>query len=233
MTELTRRTSGASEIPSSASRSSASSCVVEALLGLLEDGAGAERLRGARHALELDEDVVARGHAEVERVTRREPELVEPVQVPRVGERDPEHLALDRVRDRDHALQHVQRDLRRRVLVDPGEREIDVRHLVAERQRARHALRRCDSFVDDRLRERAAARTAADERELVGRHEARCGEEVDDELGGLVDRERRAEALAAGRGGRLLAGRADGAQAGRTLVVHIPRSSYRQAGLFP
>ena len=88
------------------------------LVDLLEDGAGAERLGCARHPAQLDEDVLARGDAEVERVARREPELVDPVQVARIGDGDPQRAVVERVRDRDDALEDVQRDLLGRVLVD-------------------------------------------------------------------------------------------------------------------
>ena len=68
MTELTSRTSGASETPSSTSRSSVLLLgAPQLLVDLLEDRAGAERLGGARHPAQLDEDVLARGDAEVER----------------------------------------------------------------------------------------------------------------------------------------------------------------------
>ena len=52
-------------------------------------------------ALELREDVVARGDAERELVARREPQLVDRVDVRRVGDRDVRRLAVEPVRQRD------------------------------------------------------------------------------------------------------------------------------------
>ena len=54
----------------------------------LEEGAGAEGLGGADEPADLGEDVVARRDGELERVARREPELVDAVDVGRVGDRD-------------------------------------------------------------------------------------------------------------------------------------------------
>ena len=90
----------------------------------------------------------------------------------------------------------------------PDRRQVDERDLVADGERAGDPLGRCDTLVDDRLRERAVAGAAAHERELVGSDEPGCGEQVDDELGHRVDADARAERLRAG-GGSVLAGRAD------------------------
>ena len=227
MTELTSRTSGASETPSSTSRSSSSSSSSpELLVDLLEDGARAERLRGARDPAQLDEDVLARGDAELERVARRQPQLVDSVQVARVGDGDPQRPVFERVRDRGDALEHVQRDLGGRLLVDAGERQVDERDLIADGERARDPLGRRDALVDDRLRKRALAGAAADERELVRGDEAGGGEQVDDQLGHGVDGHPGLSGAAAGRAG--VSPVPACAELRWTLAVHIPRSSYRQ-----
>ena len=75
-------------MPSSTSRSSASSSASTSAELLLDHGAGAEGLGRADEPAELDHDVVARGDAELEREARREPELVDRVDVRRVGDRD-------------------------------------------------------------------------------------------------------------------------------------------------
>ena len=148
---MTSRTSGTSETPSSASRSSSSSSSAsQRLVVLLERRAGAERLGGADELADSREDVVARGDAELERVARREPELVDAVQVRRVGDGDAQHAVLERVRNRDDALEHVQRDLSRGFLVDADEREVDERQLVPGREDPRDALARGDAFLDER-----------------------------------------------------------------------------------
>ena len=196
------------------------------LVDLLEDSAGAERLGGARHPAQLDEDVLARGDAEVERVARREPELVDPVQVARIGDGDPQRAVVERVRDRDDALEDVQRDLLGRVLVDAREREVDERDLIADGERARDSLGRRDALVDDRLRERALAGAPSDHRELVLRDETGRREQVDDELGHRVHAHAGAERFRAGRAG--VPGAAGLAKLRWRVAGHIPRSSYRQ-----
>ena len=107
-------------MPSSASRSSVSSCLGAAEVGvdLVDHRAGAERLRGARQPAQLGEDVLARGDAELERIAGREPELVEALDVPRLGDRDAQRAAVERERDRDDALEHGQRDQLGGLLVD-------------------------------------------------------------------------------------------------------------------
>ena len=59
------------------------------------------------------------GDAELERGARREPQLVDRVDVPRVGDRDPERVVLERVRHRDDALERVHGNELRRVAATP------------------------------------------------------------------------------------------------------------------
>ena len=96
-------------------------------------------------------------------------------------------------------------------LATPVESEVDEGDLVADGERAGDPLGRGDTLVDDRLRERAVARAATHQRELVRRDQAGRGEQIDDELGHRVDRDARAETLRAG-GGSVLVGRADGSK---------------------
>ena len=121
------------------------------------------------------------------------------MQVSRVGDGDAQHTAREPVRDRDDALQHMQRNLLGSVSRDARQSQVDEGDLVADGERAGDPLGRGDTLVDDRLRERAVARPAAHERELIWGDQAGCGEQVDDELGHRVDRNARAETLRAGR----------------------------------
>ena len=164
-------------------------------------------------------------------IAGREPELVDSVQIAGVGDGDPQGAVLERVRDRDHALEDVERDLLGRILVDAGEREVDEGDLVADGERARDPLRRRDALVDDRLRERALAGAAADHRELVVGDEPGRREQVDDELGHRVQCHARAERRRAGRAG--LPGAAGRAELRWAFAGHIPRSSYRQRRWIP
>ena len=70
----------------------------------LDDGLGR-----AVHPVELDEDLVAGGDPDRELETGGEAELVDRVDVLRVGERDVERLAVQPVRERHRAAEHVQR----------------------------------------------------------------------------------------------------------------------------
>ena len=83
------------------------------LLGRLVELDGDDRahgLAGAQKPLELGHDVVARRDAELERVLRREPQLVDGMEVPGIGDRDAEDVVVDRVRDGDRALERLDRD---------------------------------------------------------------------------------------------------------------------------
>ena len=92
-------------------------------------------------------------HRELGRVARREPELVEPVDVLRLGDRDPQPLAVERERDRADALEHGQRDQPRRLEVDALDGEVDERQVELLRElpasaiveRARESRRRSTS----------------------------------------------------------------------------------------
>ncbi len=157
MSALTRRTSGPSEIPSSASRSSpSSSCLVHV------DARRRNRSPPPfAQPLELGQDVVSGGDAEIERMLRREAKLVDGVQVPGIGDRDLEDVALERVRHRHGALERLHRDQLRRVDGDPDGMEVDDRKVVPDGQHAGDAVGGRDALVDQRLRDRRAVRPPA------------------------------------------------------------------------
>ena len=127
--------------------------VLEVVLGFLEHRPGAEGLGGARHAAQLGEDVLTRCDPELELEAGREPELVDAVQVSGVGDGDAQHAARQLVRNRDDALQHVQRNLFRGVSRDARQSQVDESDLVADSERASDPRRRSDALVDDRLGE--------------------------------------------------------------------------------
>src|SRR5207249_219894 len=76
-------------------------------LELLRDGgAGAERLGGTSQSTDLDEDVVTGRNADVERVARGQPELVDPLNVARIANGNLERPVLDRIGNGDESLEH-------------------------------------------------------------------------------------------------------------------------------
>ena len=228
ITEFTSRTSGASEMPSSTSRSSASSSSASSASSSSTARAGAERLRRAGEAPDLVQDVVARGDGEVERIPRREPKLVDALDVPRVRDRHPQRPVLDRVRDRGQPLQHMEGDLSARLVGDAREREVDEGHLVPGCKRPGEALAGRDVLLDERLGERAHAGRAACNGQLVRGHQAGSSDQVRDKLGERVDRRRRAADPSATGRRRVPGLGAGAAKIQWTLDVHIPRSRYRQ-----
>ena len=133
--ELTSRTSGASETPSSASSSVASSSSTTWMSSRIGRRVIWSVVRVRRR--DLGEDLVARRDAELELVARREAQLVDAADVRRVGDRDEEAVVLQLVRQRDDALEHVRRDRGRGVRRDLLVRELDQRQLVAVRERLR------------------------------------------------------------------------------------------------
>jgi hypothetical protein len=218
ITEFTRRTSGASETPSSNSRSSASSSSWRC----------AEGLRRAHEAAHLDLDVVARRNRELDVQPRREADLVERLDVRRIDHGDAQRLAFDRVGNGHDPLQDVKRHDLRRLGVDADGLQVDERQLVACRERARDAVGARNPFVDERLRQRAGLpRPPAREGELVLRDQAGRREKVGEELRRLVDRGRAGRAQPTVLGGRCLAP-TERRRAEAEIVGHIPRSRYRQ-----
>ncbi len=143
--------------------------------------------------------------------------------VGRVGDRDVELAIGNRVGHGDDPLEHVQRDLFRRFLLDGDDREVDEGQVVAGGERAGDAVARGDALVDDRLGQRAGrSRAAADERELVGGDQAGRGEQVGDELGGGVDVRVRLQRF---RGRARLARGSNRAEDRRLLVVELAQGN--------
>jgi hypothetical protein len=211
-------------MPSSISRSSDSSSSSTAA----SSSSTAARAPNASDAADLDEDVLARRHGELERVARGEPQLVDSLNVLGVGDRDPQRAVVERVGNRDQPLENVQRDLATRLDGNARQRQVDERHVVTRGQRLGDALARGDVVLDQRMGERAHPGRAADHGQLVRRDEPGGGDQVRDELGERIDR-RRATSEACAGGRRRAAGlRARGAQIRWALGVHIPRSRYRQ-----
>src|SRR5579885_1903620 len=91
--------------------------------------------------------------------TGRELQLVETAHVLRLRDRDLDRLAVARERDRAHALEHGERDQLGRARVDTGDREVDEREVVLLGERPGDAQRAREALLDERVRERAAART--------------------------------------------------------------------------
>ena len=129
MIELTSRTIGPSEIPSSA---------VE-VVGLVLDAPGRRRRRATAAKATLARlsrrtssmHVLERRDRELDRAPRGQPQLVDPVQVVGIGERDPQRVLVDRVGNRDHPFEHGERDELDRLGRDAGHREVDERQPVA------------------------------------------------------------------------------------------------------
>ena len=197
--ELTRRTSGTSETPSSASRSVTSSSSAR--------GSPPARRRSRARRTPRRRVRACGARRGCPRARRRRARATTASRAGarrcRAGSRDRRRRCAARrprgVRDRADALEDVQRDLLRRVLVDADEREVDERQLVPGGEHPRDALAGGDALLDERRGERACLlRPAAREREPVLRNELRRGEQVDDELDRLADAVRRGQRLAAG-----------------------------------
>ena len=142
------------------------------------------RLGGAREPADLGQHVVLRGDEELDRLPRREAQLVEPAHVLRVGDRDLEVAAVGGERDRADALEHGQGDDLRGLRIDAGDGEVDERQLVLLGQPARHAERACEPLVDQRLRERpvGAGRALLHLVDPLGRKQAGLADHVGDDV---------------------------------------------------
>ena len=174
ISELTSRTSGASEMPSSASRSSSSLGLVE--VGDVADERGVHRPGGTREPPQLGEDVVLGGDEELDRQARGEAQLVEAAHVLRVGDRELEVGAVGGERNRAGALEHRQRDRLRRLGVDAGDGEVDERQAdtarpacARRRARSRAPRRRAPARTTRRPARRRTASTFSDGRSPVSR----------------------------------------------------------------
>jgi hypothetical protein len=93
---------------------------------------------------------------ELDGEARREPQLVEAAHVLRVGDRDPERVAVGGEGDRDDAVEHRQRDHLDRRGVDARGGQVDERQVVLLGERPRRAERAHETLVDQRVREGVA-----------------------------------------------------------------------------
>ena len=96
----------------------------------------AESLVGPREPANLEQDVFFGGDRELDCISCGEAELVDRVDVLRIGDRDREDFVLEGERDRADAFEHLQRDLLGRFGIDPDHREVDERHPEARRELA-------------------------------------------------------------------------------------------------
>jgi hypothetical protein len=162
------------------------------LLVHLDSDDGAHGLGRAYKTLQLGDDVVARSDAEVERMLRCQTQLVDRVQIARVRDGNPVDVVLDRVRNGDRALQGLHRDQLNRIDGNADAREVDDGKVVAHREHPGDALGRRDTLVDQCLGHRRAVGGApANLGDGSRTDECRRFQQIEQELGGLVDSERR------------------------------------------
>ena len=189
MTELTRRTSGASEMPSSASRSSASSSSAANASASSSSAARAPNAsdwRTSRRTSASTSSRDATASSTVSRVASRSSSIAWTLPGSETATRSTSPSISYGIAVA--ALEHVQRHELRRLGVDVDHPEVDQRQLVAGGERARDAVGARGALVDERLRERTGgARAALREGELVRRQEAGRGEQVGEQLRLLVD----------------------------------------------
>ena len=112
------------------------------------------------------------GDRQLERVPRREPQLVDRVEVAGIRDRDLEDVVLEGVGNGDRALERRNGNQLRRVDGDAGRGEVDDRQVMPHREHAGDAVRRRRALLDERVGDRGAlGGPAADERQPVGRDE--------------------------------------------------------------
>ncbi len=162
-------------------------------------------------------------------VLRRKTELVDRVQVPGVGDGDPQDVILELVRDRNRPLERLHRDQLDRIDGDTDGREVDDGKVMAHGEHARDSVRGCDALVDQCLRQRGPVdSTATYEGERIGGNERRVLEQVEEELGRIVGaewrRQRTARRNGVSSGLSWLLGTRCASDAHRLL----PRRGYRQ-----
>ena len=87
-------------------------------------------------------------------MARRQPDLVQPAHVLRIGDRNPQTRPVERKRNRAHMLQHMQRHRLARVGVDVRDRQVDEIHVVPLGERPRCAQRARGAIVAEHRRRR-------------------------------------------------------------------------------
>ena len=104
--------------------------VLDRLVGVVVEDGGEGDVRPAQ-APDLDHDVLERRDGELDREPRGQAQLVDPVDVVGIGERDPQRVLVDRVGDRADPLEHGERDELGRLGRDAGHGQVDERQAVA------------------------------------------------------------------------------------------------------
>ena len=164
--ELTSRTSGTSETPSSASRSVTSSL----LLGRARSPPPRRPRRGRRTPRRRERACGSRRGCPRAKRRRARADAGSRAEARRARAGSPDRRrrraasVLERVRDRADALEHVQRQLRAASSSTPVERQVDERQLVPGGEHPRDAFARSDALLDERGRERAASAARGRER---------------------------------------------------------------------
>ena len=113
--------------------------------------------------------------------------------------------------------------------LDALAQDVDVRQMVARRAGSGDALARGETFVDEGLGERAGSSPALGGQETVGGDEPGALDQVDDELGELVDRVRRGHRRTRRRSGMAQ----EPVQEWSSAFFHVPRTGYRQPRRLP
>ena len=230
MSAFTSRTSGPSEMPSSASRSSPSSCSSAASsksTATTEPMASAVRMSRCSSATMSSRDATPSSRECF--VARRSSSIA--CRFPGSATATLRTSSSSCVRDGDRALERLHRDQLSGVDGDADGRRGRRREVVPHREHPRDPVGRRDAFVDERLRDRRAARCAlAHDAPALGCDERRRLEEIEQELGRLVDAERRRE-RPRGRGRCLR--RRDGSSASRCACELHRGSLERVIGSWP
>jgi hypothetical protein len=104
------------------------------------------------------------------------------VDVRGIGDDDVEAVALEPVRQRDRADEHVRRNRARGIPVDTFGLKVDERQMRVIGGDTRDAGALGDAFVDERLGQGSCTRARASLGQPIGRHEARGLEQVGYEL---------------------------------------------------
>ena len=162
MIELTSRTSGASEMPSSASRSSpASSSSSEASSSSSVSSMARAPKASAARASRLTSWRMSSFEATPSSIGRRVASFSSSIAFTFCGSAiaDAKDARLDGVGDRDQPLEDVERDFLGGVGRDADVDEVDDRHGETRRERVGDPLRSREALVDERLREGAGLRS--------------------------------------------------------------------------
>src|SRR5262249_55129017 len=132
---------------------------------------------------DLGNDVLTTGDAQVDRIARGEAQLVDGVDVTRVGDRDLQAVAGQRDRDGDSALERPDGDAVGQLGRYGGTGDVDVGQAVAPGECHADTFCRGDALRLERLRERAGARFPSCRCEPVAADELGDGYELGHQVG--------------------------------------------------